>query len=152
MKKLNLFVALTAVIFAVAFVACNNNSDIIGDKYTPISVNKDTLTLMANADSSSYIKATSGALIKSVELILNNKDTVIENGTHEIIKSAYCTYQISNDTLLANWCKIVKTKEDPATFRIFVMNNDTGQIRKATLTLNGFLLRPAKITIIQQAN
>ncbi len=153
MKKLNLLVTLMSVLFTLGFTSCSNHSDMLIDRYTQIEVNKDTFIFGATANNSNYVKATKGAIIKSIELTTGNQDTIIKNGAHVIPNTpANVVNYEYNDTISAKWCEIIKAKDNPAIFNIYIKNNDTGQERKAILKLDGFLLVPKNVTIIQQAN
>jgi|GEM_PF-4867140 hypothetical protein len=153
MKKICLFIILTLALSTLGFTSCSNHSDILVDRYTQIEVNKDTFIFRATANNSYYVKATKGAIIKSIELTTGNQDTIIKNGSHIIANTAanVVNYEY-NDTISAKWCEIIKTKDNPTIFNIYIKNNDTGQERKAILNLDGFLLVPKNVTIIQQAN
>nr|WP_320057702.1 DUF4252 domain-containing protein [uncultured Bacteroides sp.] len=147
MKKL-LPVLFMFFFFTGLLFSCSN-TDNLGIPYTPITVKQDLFNLSAKADSSTYIEATVGASVQSINVLANNKDTTIHNTFY---MKAYENALVNtyHDTIVSDWYKIMRTKDDPATFRVYVGKNKTNQVRKLILTLNGVATTPAKVTIKQE--
>ncbi len=147
MKKTFSFLFILFLLIALQF-SCNNKDYIDGIPFAPIEVNKDTFKLDAKADSSACIEAAVGSSMKSVEVVTNNKDTVVYNTFY---MKAYGQNLINayHDTITSNWYKIIKTQDDPALFRVYVRTNTTNQMRKLVLTLDKPNAIPAKVTVIQ---